>query len=78
MPQPTTNNKKQFRSNKSYLMEYAGLASQLMAALALGVFLGYKLDGWLHFSFPVFLWVLPLVFLIVMFVKIIKDTEKKK
>jgi len=78
MRPPTTTDKKKIRSNKSYLMEYAGLASQLMAALVLGVFLGYKLDGWLHFSFPVFIWVLPLVFLIAMFVKIIKDTDKKK
>lgn len=78
MSQPTTNNKKPYRSNRSYLMQYAGLASQLMAALALGVFLGYKLDHWLQFSFPVFIWVLPLVFLIAMFVKIIKDTDKKK
>ena len=59
-------------------MQYAGMASQLMAALGLGVFIGYKLDGSLHFSFPVFIWALPLVFLIAMFVKIIKDTAKKK
>jgi F0F1-type ATP synthase assembly protein I len=77
MPQQTTNNKKPYRSNKSYLMQYAGLASQLMAALALGVFMGYKLDKALHFSFPVFIWTLPLVFLIAMFVKILKDTDKK-
>lgn len=78
MQPPTTTDKNKTRSNKSYLMEYAGLASQLMAALALGVFLGFKTDGWLHFSFPVFIWVLPLVFLIAMFVKILKDTDKKK
>ncbi len=59
-------------------MEYAGLASQLMAALGLGVFIGYKLDGWLSISFPVFIWVLPLVFLMAMFVKIFKDTSRKK
>lgn len=78
MSQQTTNNKKSYRSNKSYLMQYAGLASQLMAALALGVFLGFKLDHWLQFSFPVFIWVLPLVFLIAMFVKIFKDTNREK
>ncbi len=78
MPQPTTNNKKPFRSNKSYLMEYAGLASQLMAALGLGVFMGYKLDRWMKVSFPVFIWVMPLVFLMAMFVKIFKDTSGKK
>ena len=78
MPQPTTNNKKPFRSNKSYLMEYAGLASQLMAALGLGVFMGYKLDRWMKVSFPVFIWVMPLVFLMAMFVKIFKDTSRKK
>lgn len=59
-------------------MEYAGLASQLMAALGLGVFMGYKLDKALAFSFPVFIWVLPLVFLMAMFVKIFKDTSRKK
>lgn len=59
-------------------MEYAGLASQLMAALALGVFLGLQLDKWISVSFPVFIWVLPLVFLMAMFVKIFKDTERKK
>jgi F0F1-type ATP synthase assembly protein I len=77
MQPPTTNSKKPYRSNRSYLMQYAGLASQLMAALALGVFIGYKLDQWIHISFPIFIWVLPLVFLIVMFVKIIKDTDRK-
>ena len=78
MSQQTTNNKKPYRSNKSYLMQYAGLASQFMAALALGVFLGHKIDGWVSFSFPLFIWVLPLVFLIAMFVKIFKDTNKEK
>jgi F0F1-type ATP synthase assembly protein I len=76
--EPSSQNKKPYRTNRSYLMQYAGLASQLMAALGLGVFMGCKLDGWIAFSFPVFIWVLPLVFLIVMFVKIFKDTEKKK
>lgn len=78
MPQQTTNNKPPQRSNKSYLMQYAGLASQLMAALGLGVFIGYKLDRALAFSFPVFIWLLPLVFLMGMFVKIFKDTSGKK
>jgi F0F1-type ATP synthase assembly protein I len=78
MQRPTTTDKKKPRSNKSYLMEYAGLASQLMAALGLGVFFGYKADGWLHLSFPVFIWVFPLVFLMAMFVKIFKDTSRKK
>lgn len=59
-------------------MEYAGLAFQLMAAPALGVFLGGQLDRWVHISFPVFIWAVPLVFLIAMFVKIIKDTSRKK
>jgi F0F1-type ATP synthase assembly protein I len=76
--EPSPHNKKSYRSNRSYLMQYAGLASQLMAALALGVFIGYKLDAWIVFSFPVFIWALPLVFLIVMFVKIFKDTSRKK
>lgn len=33
-------------------MQYAGLATQLLVALGLAVFLGLKADKWLNISFP--------------------------
>ncbi len=58
-------------------MRYAGLGGQLLVSLGLAVFAGYKTDGWLRFSFPVFVWLLPFIVLAVMIYKLIKDTSKK-
>ena len=72
MPQLT--NKKQNNS----LAAYAGLASQFLVAIAAAVFGGYKFDKWLHISFPLATWLLPLLVIIAMLYKIFKDTSAKK
>jgi len=59
------------------LLQYAGMATQLMAGLLLVIWLGLKLDAWLKFSTPVFVWVFPLVVIIAFIYKVIKDTSKK-
>jgi membrane protein insertase Oxa1/YidC/SpoIIIJ len=64
--------------NNGLLMRYAGLTMQIMVGLALAVFVGIKLDKWLSFKTPLFVWVLPLLVIIVMIWQIIKDTSKKK
>jgi F0F1-type ATP synthase assembly protein I len=64
-------------SNKQLLAKYAGLATQLMVSLGLGVFLGYHTDKWLSFRFPIFIWILPLTILMVIFYRVLKDTSKK-
>jgi F0F1-type ATP synthase assembly protein I len=64
--------------NKSLLLKYAGLTMQIMVGLALAVFGGYKLDGWLKFKTPLFVWVLPLIVIIAMIWQVIRDTSKKK
>jgi chromate transport protein ChrA len=51
---------------------------QVMVGLALAVFAGLKLDGWLSVSIPLLVWVLPLLVIIVMIWQVIKDTSKKK
>jgi len=61
----------------SDLMRYAGLGSQILVSLGLGVFAGYKIDKWLKISFPLLVWLLPLVILCMMIVKLIKETSKK-
>jgi len=63
-------------SNKQ-LMRYASLAMQFLVSIGLGIFIGLKVDEWLHFSFPLLVWLLPLLIIIGIIVKIIKDTSKK-
>lgn len=76
-PQPSRD-KKPNRSNASYLMQYAGLGMQLLALLALTVFLGLKADQWLKLNFPLLAWLLPVLVLTGMFIRIFKDTSKKQ
>ena len=66
------------RQNNKDLYRYAGLGAQLFAGLALAVFVGYQLDKWLKISAPLFLIGLPVVSLLGMFYKIIRDTSKTK
>ncbi|HMO32496.1 MAG TPA: hypothetical protein PKE63_13095 [Lacibacter sp.] len=77
MPPPLPPDKKKYRSNASYLMQYSGLAMQLLAVLGITVYLGIKADGWLQLSFPLFAWLLPLLGLTGSWIRIFKDTEKK-
>lgn len=59
------------------LMRYAGLAMQFLIAIGIGVFVGLKLDGWMNISFPLLVWLLPLIIICGMMVKIFKDTGTK-
>ena len=65
-------------NNNRDLLKYAGLATQIFLALGLSVFIGIKLDGWLKLSFPVLVWVLPLLILVSLLYKLINETNKKK
>lgn len=58
-------------------MRYAGLGTEMMGSLLLAAWLGYKLDKWLHLSFPLFLLILPLASLAVLLWRIIKATGKR-
>jgi F0F1-type ATP synthase assembly protein I len=64
--------------SKRMLLRYAGLATQFLLIIAAGVFVGLKLDKWLHFSTPVLVWVLPLLMIVGSIIQIIRDTSKKK
>lgn len=63
-------------SNKQFFLRYASLGTQLLAALALAVFLGLQGDKWLHCS-PLLACALPLLTLAVLFYKLVKDTARK-
>ena len=64
-------------NNNKDILRYAGLGSQLLAAIGLGVFAGLKADKWLHTS-PVFACVLPLLVLGAIFYKLMRETGKQK
>jgi hypothetical protein len=68
---------KQPPDNKTLLLQYAGLGAQLLVLLGLAIFAGLKLDQKFQFSFPVLVWALPLLVLVGMMVKAIRDTSKK-
>ena len=58
-------------------MQYAGLAAQLAAGILLAVYGGIRVDKWVGFTIPIFIWLLTLLFLIIMMLKAIRDTSKK-
>jgi hypothetical protein len=70
MPKPPPDNKK-------LLLQYAGLGAQLVVSLGLAVFVGLKLDQRFHFSIPILVWALPLLVLIGLMAKAIRDTSRK-
>ena len=57
------------------MLRYAGLGTQIMAALALSVFAGIRLDKWLY-TFPLLSCVLPLLVLSALFYKLFRETGK--
>lgn len=65
------------RESNKQLMRYAGMAMQFLVSIGLGVFFGLKIDEWLHFSFPLLVWLLPLLMIVGILIKIIKDTDQK-
>jgi type IV secretory pathway TrbD component len=65
-------------NNNRDLLKYAGLTAQIFAGLGLAIFIGMKLDKWLHISFPVLVWVLPLLVIVSLIYKLIKETSRRK
>ena len=57
-------------------MRYAGLSAQLLVAIGMAVFIGYKVDHWLNL-FPLFTSALPLLVLGAIFYKMVRDTSGK-
>ena len=64
-------------NNKRDLLRYAGLGTQILASLGIAVFIGLKADGWLH-TLPLFSCVLPLLVLVGIFYKLIRETGNTK
>ena len=65
------------KTNKQFLLQYAGFTFQFLAIIAAAVYAGYYLDKWIKIEFPLFLWLLPLIVIVGTIMKVIKDTSKK-
>ena len=68
------------RSNKNYsdLLRYASMGSQIFVGLGLAVFVGLKADKWLKISAPLLVLILPVIVLVGIIYKIVKETSKQK
>ncbi len=66
------------KRSKNLLWQYAGMATQMLVAIGAALFIGMKADEWLAFSMPFLIWCLPLVLIIVMLIKVVIDTNRKK
>ncbi len=53
------------------------MATQFLVAIAIAVYFGIKIDKWQKFEKPLAIWILPLLFIIAMIFKIIRDTSVK-
>ncbi|MCE2844805.1 MAG: hypothetical protein LW604_06215 [Sediminibacterium sp.] len=57
--------------------KFAGLASQWAVALTLLIFLGKYIDQKTGRVAPLFLWILPSLFIVFSLIKIVRDTQLK-
>lgn len=64
------------KGRNSDLLRYASLGTQLFVALGLAVWGGMKADEWLHSPFPLLVWILPLLVIVAVIYKLIKETSK--
>lgn len=58
-------------------LRYSGLATEMMATLAIATYAGYKLDQWIAWGWPLFLIIFPLLALALLLWRLIKATGKK-
>ena len=64
-------------NNKNLLWKYAGLATQFLVGIGIAVYAGLKIDEWLKIKMPLAVWVLPLLLIIAVIIKVVKDPAKK-
>ena len=67
----------QENDKKNTLMQYAGMGAQFMTGIGIFLFIGLKTDQWLSFKNPLFVWLLPLLFILSSIIKLIIETGKK-
>lgn len=58
------------------LLEYTGLAAKYLAILGLSVWAGLKIDRMIPGEWPLLVWLLPMVCVVGLVVKAVRDTSK--
>ncbi len=59
------------------LAKYGSLGTQMLVGVGLGAYGGMWIDKKTGITIPIFIWLLPLLVIIAMIVKLIKDTTPK-
>ena len=59
------------------LYRYASLSGQVAASVGLSLFLGIKADKWVHGPFPIFSWALPLLVIVLLIIKLVKESSRR-
>ena len=59
-------------------MKYAGMATQFIVTLGVAIFIGYKVDHWIGWRFPLLTILLPLTAIISLLYKIYLESNPKK
>ena len=58
------------------MLYYSGMAAQFLVVIGIMVFAGLKVDNYMGVSFPVFVWLLPLIIIAGLIIKAVRDTSK--
>ncbi|HEY1872728.1 MAG TPA: AtpZ/AtpI family protein [Chitinophagaceae bacterium] len=66
------------KNNLNDLFRYASMGTQIFVGLGLAVFIGLKADKWLKISAPLLVIILPVIVLVGIIYKIVKETSKQK
>jgi F0F1-type ATP synthase assembly protein I len=73
-----TNDMDKKPQKNNLLMQYLSFAWQLIAGIAIFVYVGMLADRWIKTSTPLMIWIFPLLVIIGMMIKVIRDTSNKK
>lgn len=65
-------------NDHNFLWRYAGMATQFLVAIAIALYGGMMLDEWIKPGLPLTVWLLPLLIIVGIIIKIVKDTSLKK
>jgi uncharacterized membrane protein YjgN (DUF898 family) len=60
------------------LLRYASIGTQIFVGLGLAVFIGLKADKWLKISAPLLVIVLPVIVLVGIIFKIVRETSRQR
>lgn len=71
-------NKPSTGNGRKDLLRYAGMGTQMLVTIGVAVFLGLKADRWLKISFPLLVWLLPLLVICGLLYQFVRATSKRK